>query len=97
MVDVQAAPVPGAPPPAYPQRMRNAGIEAHLTVQFVVDTTGHAGPATVLNADVDGDASQSFLEAIQESLTHTRYHPATINGHPVRQLVQQQFVFLQLR
>jgi hypothetical protein len=77
--------------------MRNAGITAHVTVQFIVDTTGRAGPPTVMTADVDGEARGAFLSAIARSLEHTRFHPATIAGRPVRQLVQQQFDFLQLR
>jgi hypothetical protein len=96
-VDVAAAAIPGSPPPTYPPRMRNAGIGASLTVQFIVDTTGHAGPPSVLAATVDGDASDAFLSAIRASLARTRFRPATIGGHPVRQLVQQQFDFVPLR
>lgn len=97
MVDVPAAPVPGAAPPDYPPTMRDAGITAHLTVQFIVDTTGRASAPTVLTSDVDGDARTAFLAAIAKALAHTRFHPATIAGRPVRQLVQQQFDFVQLR
>jgi hypothetical protein len=96
-VDVTAAVIPGAPPPAYPSMMRDAGIGASLTVQFIVDTAGRAGPPSVLAATVDGDARDAFLSAIQTSLARTRFRPATIRGQPVRQLVQQQFDFVPLR
>ena len=97
MVDVPASPLPGTPPPDYPPTMRDAGIVAHLAVQFIVDTSGRATPPTVLSADVDGAPRAAFLSAIRTSLTHTRFHPATIGGHAVRQLVQQEFDFVQLR
>src|SRR5271170_4606431 len=96
-VDAQASATPGTPPPAYPPLMRDAGIGAHLTVQFIVDTTGHAGPPTVIAADVDGDARDAFLSAIRTSLARTRFRPATIADRRVRQLVQQQFDFVPLR
>jgi hypothetical protein len=50
--------------------MRDAGLTAHVTVQFIVDTSGHAGPPTVLTADVDGQARDAFLSAIARSLAH---------------------------
>jgi hypothetical protein len=77
--------------------MRDAGIGAHLTVQFTVDTTGHAGPPTILTADVDGAALDAFLSTIRTSLAHTRFHPAMIGAHPVPQRVQQEFAFVPLR
>jgi len=77
--------------------MRDAGIGAHLTVQFTVDTTGHADPATILTADVDGAARDAFLSAIRTSLAHTRFRPAMIGTHRVPQRVQQEFEFVPLR
>jgi hypothetical protein len=97
MVDVPARPLPGTPPPDYPPTMRDAGITAHLTVQFIVDTSGRATPPTVLSADVDGAPRAAFLSAIRTSLAHTHFRPATIGGRAVRQLVQQEFDFVQLR
>jgi hypothetical protein len=97
MVDVPASPLPGTPPPDYPPTMRDAGIVAHLAVQFIVDTSGRATPPTVLSADVDGAPRAAFLSAIRTSLAHTHFRPATIGGHAVRQLVQQEFDFVQLR
>jgi outer membrane biosynthesis protein TonB len=93
-VDVAAVAIPGTPPPTYPTLMREAGISARLTVQFIVDTTGHAGAPTVLAADVGGDTRDAFLSSIVRSLAHTRFRPATIGGRPVRQLVQQEFDFV---
>jgi outer membrane biosynthesis protein TonB len=96
-VDAAASALPGTPPPAYPPMMRDAGIGAHLTVQFTVDTTGHADPPTILTADVDGAARDAFLSAIRTSLARTRFRPAMIGTHRVRQLVQQEFEFVPLR
>lgn len=97
MVDVPASALPGTPPPEYPSAMRDAGIAAHLTVQFIVDTSGRATPATVLSADVDGAPRATFLAAIRANLSQTHFRPATIGGHAVPQLVQQEFDFVQLR
>jgi outer membrane biosynthesis protein TonB len=96
-VEVAAAAVPGTPPPSYPSVMREAGIGATLTVQFIVDTTGRAGPPTIVAADVEGEAGEAFLAAIRASLARTRFRPAMIGGRAVRQLVQQQFEFVPLR
>jgi hypothetical protein len=97
MVDVPASAMPGTRPPDYPPTMRDAGITARLTVQFIVDTAGRATPPAILAADVDGAPRDAFLSAIRTALSHTRFHPATIGGRPVAQLVQQEFDFVQLR
>ena len=81
--------------PRYPATLRDAGVDAHLTMTFVVDTTGRVERPSIhpLAADVDGSVRDAFAAAITDALLHTHFHPALLAGHRVRQLVQQEFVF----
>ena len=90
VVDVQVTPYAGAPTPRYPETLRDAGIEAEVVVEFVVDTMGRAdlGSMRVVSTSADG-----FVVSIRDALAATRYHPALVGGRRVRQLVRQGFVF----
>jgi hypothetical protein len=94
-VDAPVAVIGSAPTPRYPSQLRDAGVTAHLTMQFIVDTTGHVEPTSIhsTSADIDPPALDAFTAEITTALLHTHYHPATVSNHPVRQLVAQEFIF----
>jgi periplasmic protein TonB len=89
-VDKQVSMMPGALPPHYPDAMRAANVEGDVLVSFVVDTTGRADMSTL---KVVRSTHESFSQAVRTSVANTRYYPAEIGAHKVKQLVQQPFVF----
>jgi TonB family protein len=90
MVDKAAMPRPGNPSPTYPAVLRAAQLEGSVTAHFIVDTLGRAEPASIAFPEASHPA---FAEAVRQSLLRSRYLPAIVAGHPVRQLVEQRFTF----
>jgi TonB family protein len=74
----------------YPEDLRAQNLEGDVLIQFVVDTLGHPIPATirVLRASHPG-----FVQAVRDAIADQRFRPATLDGRPVFQLVQQPFEF----
>lgn len=70
-----------------PDALESSGL---ATLAFVIDTAGRADPASVCVVSSDDEA---FTAAAIAVLKGTRYAPGTINGRPVRVLVQQSFDF----
>jgi TonB family protein len=89
-VEKAAAPAPGSAQPVYPPMLEESGITGRVVAQFVVDTLGHieAGSFHVLQTDND-----LFDAAVKAALPRMRFYPAEVNGHRVRQLVEQGWVF----
>jgi len=81
----------GNPTPRYPGMLERAGVEGRLLVRFVVDSTGKVDPKQM---EFPATAERGFVESIKYALLHSRYFPAELGGIRVRQLVQQEFVFL---
>ena len=81
---------PGNPSPRYPDVLRTANVEGEVLAQFVVDTLGHADMAEfkVLKSDHD-----LFTATVRNVLPMTKFSPAELNGHKVKQLVQMPFQF----
>lgn len=89
-VDSIAERDPSSDAPAYPQRLLEAGVQGLTIVQFVVDSTGLLD----LRSFREMHASHPlFTVSVYDALPRMRYKPATIGGRPVRQLVQQEFIF----
>lgn len=78
------------PKPRFPPVLQSAGISGKVQVQYVVDTTGHAEPASwhILNS-----SNKAFEEPAREAIMKGVFKPARIKGQAVRQLVQQQISF----
>lgn len=93
-VDRAAEPDAGNPRPVYPETMRAAHLEGHVDVQFIVDTTGRAEPASI---HVIAATHARFADAVRDVLRRSRYRPAEVHGHRVRQVVQQRFEFALMR
>jgi protein TonB len=89
-VDRIVVPYGNNPKPIYPRSLESQGIEADFTVMFVVDSTGRVDDGTV---QLPKDVHRLFTDAVRNALSRSRYLPATLGGRPVRQLVQQEFVF----
>jgi len=80
----------GNPSPRYPDVLRSGNIEGNVLAQFVVDTLGRADMAEfkVLKSDHD-----LFTAAVKSVLPMTKFNPAELGGHKVKQLVQMPFQF----
>ncbi|HEY2163987.1 MAG TPA: TonB family protein [Gemmatimonadaceae bacterium] len=90
LVDEQVTPRPGNPKPRYPESLRTAGVEAEVSVLFVVDTTGRVDEPSIKFAT---HIHELFMDAIRVSLRRSRFFPARLAGSVVPQLVQQSFRF----
>lgn len=76
--------------PVYPEALRTQNLEGEVIAEWIVDTTGTADTASfhVLTA-----THPLFGVAVRDVLPRMRFRPASLGGHPVRQLVRQQFRF----
>lgn len=76
--------------PQYPSSMRESGTTGRVLVQFVVNTSGRVEPGSIKILE---STNSAFAAAVREVLPRHRFSPAKIGGTPVRQIVQQPFVF----
>lgn len=85
---------PGAPlddvRPAYPEAVRKEALEGSVTAEFVIDQTGAVDMRTLR---ILKSTDFRFTQAVRELLPRKRYKPARIDGHPVRWLTTQDFIF----
>jgi protein TonB len=79
-----------APPLDYPDLLRQAGIEGQVTLEFIIDTTGHAEPATVR---VLNSTNKAFEQSAREMILKSLFRPGRVRGQAVRVLVQQAVAF----
>ena len=76
--------------PVYPERLRAAGVEGQVLVQFVVDESGSAQMNTF---KVLKSTDNELTDAVRRAVSSSTYIPAEVRGKKVKQLVQQPFVF----
>jgi len=81
---------PNSAQPAYPDILRQAGVEGEALVSFVVDTTGRADPGSF---KVIRTTHELFATAVKNALPRMRFIPAEVGDKKVKQLVQQPFSF----
>lgn len=75
--------------PVYPEAAIRQGLAGFVMARFIVDARGRVeSDVTIL--DSTGD---EFTSAVRSYLRRARYRPARVGGQPVRQLVEQRFVF----
>lgn len=74
-----------APPPVYPELLRQAGVEGTVLVEAVVDTTGRveARSLTVVSSPNPG-----FDRGAEECVRQALFRPARVEGRAVRVLVR---------
>ncbi|HWZ60577.1 MAG TPA: TonB family protein [Gemmatimonadaceae bacterium] len=77
--------------PEYPETLRRERVQGAVLMEFVVDTMGRAEPGSLA---ILKSTNRLFALAVREAILGASFHPATIANHPVKQLVQQPFVFL---
>lgn len=87
-VDVPAAALSGAGPD-YPERAIRLGLSGRVSARFIVGWNGRVESDVVILDATSGD----FAVAVRAYLRRARYSPARVRGEPVRQLVEQEFVF----
>lgn len=76
--------------PAYPPELLEAHIDGRVLVQFVVDASGAPEMQTF---KVLMTSNPLFSGAVRDAVASMRFVPATLDGRPVRQVVQQPFTF----
>lgn len=88
--------------PIYPDTPRVLGFGASVIMQFVVDTSGRAEPATVRDLPLPADARLNaremeqyklFVQSVRRAVVQMTFYPAEIGGCKVRQLAQMPFEF----
>ena len=81
---------PNSAAPAYPDILRQAGVEGEALVSFVVDTTGRV---EIVSFKVIRTSHELFAAAVKHALPRMRFIPAEVGSNKVRQLVQQPYSF----
>jgi protein TonB len=78
------------PLPSYPDLLRQAGIEGHVVLEAVVDSSGRvqARSISVVSATHPG-----FVAPARQALIATLFRPARVNGRAVSTLVRVPFAF----
>ena len=89
-VEKQAMARPGNPTPVYPSMLESGGVTGEVLVTFVVDTAGRMEPSSF---KVLKSTNDLFTQSVKRALEQSRFYPAEVGGHPVRQLVQEPFRF----
>lgn len=65
--------------PAYPESMRDAGIEGTVPLEARIDRSGNVVSLRVLSAQVHPDLARAAMDAV----TQWRFTPTMLNGEPV--------------
>lgn len=84
-VDSAATRDPNSAGPAYPDELREQGVQGEVVVEFAVDTTGHADPGSF---EVVQASHPLFAQAVRDALPRMLFTPAVAHGQRVRQLVR---------
>ena len=69
----------------YPDLLRQAGIEGTVLIEVIIDTTGHAEPASLRVAQ---SSNRAFELSAREAVLKSLYRPGRVRGQAVRVLVQ---------
>jgi protein TonB len=82
--------LPGGPVPRYPEHLRANNITGEVLMRFVVGTDGRVESGSF---QVISSPERAFSDAVRAAVMSTRFRPAEVGGRPVRQLVEQSFIF----
>jgi hypothetical protein len=85
-----ATAMPGSPRPLYPSGLAEQATRALVSTMFIVDTDGRPNLESFRALNT---AAEPFIDAIRESLKHTRFVPAQKDGAPIQQVVQYTYDF----
>lgn len=89
-VDSAAERDPTSAAPVYPPDLEARGVEGHVIVRFVVDSTGLVDLASVMTVEA---TSPEFDRAVRAAMPRMKFRPAKVGERPVRQLAEQLFRF----
>ena len=89
-VEESATRAQGSAAPAYPAELLSANVEGSVTARYIVDTTGHADPASI---QIVRETHPGFAKSVREAIPGMRFTPGMVQGQPVRQVVEQSFEF----
>jgi TonB family protein len=78
------------PLPAYPELLRQAGVQGTVVLEAVVDTTGRVLAASI---EVVSATNPAFVASARQALSATLFRPATVGGRPVRVRVRIPYDF----
>jgi protein TonB len=70
-----------APPPVYPQLLRQAGIQGRVVLRAIIDTTGRVEPTSVM---IVKSPSAGFEQPTRDWVLKALFRPARIHGRAVR-------------
>ena len=93
-VDSAASRDPESEGPVYPPTLMAKGIEGSVLATFIVDITGRPDLETYIPLEA---TDPLFAKAVRDALPRMKFRPAKINDKPVRQLVEQRFMFKMLK
>ena len=89
-VEERAARTADSSAPMYPPDLMKAGTEGSVAVRFVVDTTGRADPGSI---EIVRATHPDFAQSVRFAVPRMSFSPARVDGHKVRQAVEQTFDF----
>ncbi|HEY5219007.1 MAG TPA: M56 family metallopeptidase, partial [Gemmatimonadaceae bacterium] len=89
-VDKQAALTPGDQAPHYPDSLRASSIQGEVIAQFVVNADGRVDTSTF---KVLKSSDELFTQSVRTTVAGWTFSPAQVQGHAVKQVVQQPFTF----
>lgn len=89
-VDSAAVRDPASVGPVFPPKLLLAKIEGVTRVQFIVDSTGHVEPGSLVILD---STHPEFTQAVRDVVPRMKFQPARLGKRPVAQLVEQGFAF----
>jgi protein TonB len=73
-----------APIPAYPERLRQAGVEGRVVLEAVVDSSGRVDETSIR---VVLASHPGFVRPARDALIGTLFRPARVGGRPVAALI----------
>lgn len=88
-VDEPATPIDDIHP-AYPDELRKERAVGDVQARFVIDDKGRVDMRTLR---IVSSPDYRFTEAVRDAIRQAHFRPARIGGHPVRWLVDRDFVF----
>ncbi|MBA3656087.1 MAG: energy transducer TonB [Gemmatimonadaceae bacterium] len=77
-------------PPSYPDSLKRRKIEGNVLISFVVNPSGSIEPKSV---KVLRTSHPGFAKAVLATIPAAQFRAAQLKGRPVRQHVQQEFIF----
>jgi protein TonB len=86
----RAVQVTRAAQPRYPDALRSVNVTGEVVASYIVDARGRVEPGSI---KIISASHKLFADAVRAALLNARYRPAEVNGTPVRQLVEQPFIF----